>query len=403
MRASLPILLSLSLAGASVAQTPQPEGYEILPGRASGNNNGISMVIRITTGGEVLQMYDMRHVQGLGDLRGSGRGLNQNSPCEVNTVKVRYQDQNGNTSEGFKVVARGESATTPRDADTATTLFSQNVPGWPSQTATTAISVLATVVIMDQTQTPAVNSAIPVPCDGSFFVGMDIPPVPSGATWPNDGLSITASLYDVWSPQAGTTYSVVDWPKGGINADPLYYCVTTAGAGFRWATTTVPPFCIGINLVPDAPVLQMGALHESSTSRHGADENFGAAGYWPEADATSNRGQQSHDGVVMRITDNQLASGGAGAYGLYLSINTAQSLGLPYFNIPGIAGGIYLGLPNYFVIAGALTGQDTLVNLATPTTLPPTILGTSIWFQAYSNIPTGNAGLTNLAGIEFKQ
>ncbi|MCA8955730.1 MAG: hypothetical protein KDC87_06640, partial [Planctomycetes bacterium] len=307
---TLASLLLLALAPVAAAQTA--EGYELMPGRLTGTNDGITFVVRYAGNPppvfEALQMYDQRYLHGLGDLRGTGRGKTS-GPCEIGTFKIRYQDEDGSTVEGFKIVARPETAPGSRAADMTKSLFSQAVPGSPATPAGPA-GFLMTVQVMG-------GSAVAVPCQDTFFFGMEVPVVPSGKSWPSqDGLSITASAADTLPG-----YSIFDWPKGGHASDYLYFLGGTPSTHFP------ERMVFGYALLPDAPVLQAAARHKLGTSRHGSDNGYGAAAIWPEVDPTTARGMVSADGLGIRVTDNRFAAGAT--FGLFLALRNAKQQNLP--------------------------------------------------------------------------
>lgn len=393
MRITLSLIAAMSLTSLASAQTTTPEGLEVVPGRATGNNPGWTFVVRAAGTPmpvfEPLMQYDERFWQGIGDLRNTNLGKNNKSLCELKAVNVRYQDQNQGTSEAFKLVVRdnGGSATVPV-AKTGAPRWTQNVPG-ATGTGNGAIGVLTTV----QAMTPG---AIDIPCQKTFYVGMEIPSLPPNTTWPGganpDGLSILASYYD--AKAAGGQNG--DWPKGGNGADYLYDLILPGTRG-RFSTKMV----FGYNLITDAPILQVGANHVASTSNHGADHGYGAAGNWPEVDPATARGTLSHDGLVIRITDpNQGAN--AGVFGIYMSLASGSSQNLPIISLGGIGGGIYLGLPNFFVTTGVTkAAADTEIVLAPPKLLPKSLIGFFIYLQGYT-VVNNNGHLTNMAAVQYK-
>ncbi|MCA8957954.1 MAG: hypothetical protein KDC87_17900, partial [Planctomycetes bacterium] len=84
----------------------------------------------------------------------------------------------------------------------------------------------------------------------------------------------------------------------------------------------------------------------------------------------------------------------------------SQGKNLPVVSLPGIGGGLYLGTPSWPVLLGAaMTGVDTEVTLAQPGTIPVSILGASLYLQAYTSIPGQPSldSLTNSVGIEYKK
>ena len=384
MRISIGFLAAASLASSLAAQTTV-QGYELLPGRIDAANSGVALVVRLTAPVfEALIMYNKDYVQGLGDMTGPRRKNTTGSACEFDTVKISGQDQDASTPQALKLVARPEGS--PGQSDPTKTLFTQNFPARPAGTGVAGFT--ATVQVMN-------NGAFQTPCTSTWFFGVEFPALPTGTSWPNDGMSFPFASYEPW---VGATPTVSDWPKGGWNADPLYDFVIGSTRG-RLGGTNNNRLIMAFSLVPDTSVLQAGARHKSSTSPHGQDNGFGAAGIWPEIDKTTSRGQQSADGLVIRLTDSKAT--GAGAWGLFISLATASSQSLPIFRIGGLTGGLYLGIPSLFVTTGVTSGIDTEVVLAPDGTLPASLLKNTVYLQAYTSIG-GTHTITNAVGIQFK-
>jgi hypothetical protein len=388
MLKSLSLATTLALLTSVASAQITTEGYELLPGRASSttaNAGGITLVVRATTGVyEMLAQYDELYVLGIGDQRPLPGSTS--SPCEVNSVIFVYQDQDASTQEGFDIVARAEG-TTPKAAGAE--IFRQTLPSAAAGPAAPA-GYRRQVQLMGN----APNTVIPVPCEKTWFFGLELPLLPTNTTWPNDGLTIAASYADTVA-----NYTIFDWPKGGHTSPYLYYLSAGGTGGGHFADRMI--FAINL-LTNDAPNLQVGALHLPNTSRSGADDNYGAAGIFPEINPNNTTNPGRHDGLNVRFTDN---NNGSGVWGLYASIDqNAVTQSLPIFNIPGITGGLYLGLPNFFLLTGVMNtaGPDTIVTLANPSVLPLNLVGHTVFFQGYTvSGPTQRVALTNLTGVSY--
>ena len=119
--------------------------------------------------------------------------------------------------------------------------------------------------------------------------------------------------------------------------------------------------CFGYNIIPDAPVLQIGARHKTGTSRRGSDNGWGAAGIFPEADATTPRGMQSADGIVVRFTDNNVTSSASGVWFLAVSVGSARGpdgRAYPWGNDPPTPAHAVFGLKEGSDTVSAIGNRD---------------------------------------------
>lgn len=394
LQALLGLSCTLSLATASLAQTPGfPSGLHVFPGRANNGFDGFSFVSRClqTTGAsdvEGLLAVHSDQLQGVGDLSLTG------SPASstINSVVMRFYDLDDRTTHGYDLVFRSEAS--GGGPDTSTTGAIAVYTGIPAPKTTTpqgtGLGWVQELIFQNSSGQP---TAMPIP-GGTFFYGMRLK---ANANWPGtaqqqgDGLCFIEADYD----PIGQNITAGDNPRD--KAPNLTWEVVGTTATNNW---NVAPFLskgvvLNYELTTSAPILQIGAIH--AKSNHSSAQGYGAAGMFPDLSRTG-----GGDGVSFRLTDNATHSG-SDIFGLYLALDTLESKGIPPIPIGPLSGRLYLGFLGQTFLGGGpvnVQGADTELALAQVGKVPASLVGTTIYFQAYKTAQ-GKGAISNLAAVSF--
>jgi hypothetical protein len=307
---------------------------------------------------EGLQQLDASWFRGIGD---AGAG------CVVRGFYQWAADENSTTAETYGIVFRGVDPTVGGpDVSPAGTLFSLSGLTTPTQAPASRITWLMTDVFA----TP-----VAVPCEQGWFQGIAFGANPA---WPaTDG----HSLWGADAPSAHTPATV------GENCRASAPDVTwSVNASFTTATTA---WTYIMGALIDAPVLHLGGIDplSSRTGTLGAP-SYGMNGLFPDILAVP-----AH-GLNARVQDHHSPQGLA-LFAAAFSFDAPLSFGPP--------GSLYLPINSALILGfSPLQGGAATLPIASPGTIPPSLVGTSVMFQAVVLDPvSGNFAFTNAQAALF--
>lgn len=148
----------------------------------------------------------------------------------VKAMRFFIQDQIGNTPEMYSIAGYNEDPLNPDFPDAAAPWFRTGPVTMPASTATTPVAWVVTATL------PAAATAVPKG-DKWFGIGLS---VPTGSTWPTDGISVHAA-YD--RALVSTATVSLDLPGPGIGSASnggQYSCYLPTPMGVPTGPATYP-------------------------------------------------------------------------------------------------------------------------------------------------------------------
>ena len=349
---TLPMLAGATLALAALspqaAAQQQYNLFTIYPDRWDTNPNPAatsyaSRLLLNANAGEVLQEVPGNLIAGVGD---------NGTACTFRTSQFALQDFNATTQEQLRFLIRRADMTGAPDGTAAGLVMQTTLVTSPLGTGIAAWTITLTFA-----------TDVPLPCTGTYFLGLSLPAAPAFPN-PTDGLYAHVAHY-------GTPATRGDNPRNG--APGLGWVVDASGVRRDMVGQVI---AIGVEQL--TPMLNMGNNDPGST-RTTNGISFGAGGLYP---------LQSRDGLNWQVLDVQNAGGQA-----FLLIG--GGLMQAPFVIGGIGGRPYLDITKQILAAGTMSLDATCYGTAAlvpPGSIPPGLQTFSLTFQAL----TAGTGLTNV-------
>ncbi|MBK8975960.1 MAG: hypothetical protein IPM29_08535 [Planctomycetes bacterium] len=291
--------------------------------------------------------------------------------CQIGQITFVIQDQQNTTQDTAAIIMR------PRDAQTLAPSRTQTIFQTAQLGLPTGVNGARAMGLVTTFTTP-----ITVPCN-SYFYGLALPSAPN---WPTtDGVALQAAAYTL-----GTTG---DNPRA--NAPEL---------GWSYDGTQAPatdPHGWSVALLPAMPTVAAGANDPNSTRTAAttghSNTTFGAGGFYPDISGTNRS-----DGIDVRIYD---AGAPGGLCGILFSFGVQTiptSISLPGVTIRGR---LYLD-PAQMTVWGArpiaaTAPEESITPFLPPSSIPSSVTGNNVYFQALTIDGNGAIALSNAVGMNL--
>lgn len=306
--------------------------------------------------------------QEIGDAWFRGVGLGgSGASCIVDGFYHWAADENGSTPEVYGIVLRDSVGGMIDPTPAGEILRIQNL-STPLGAATRT-----SFIMTDVFATP-----VTVPCDRTWFQGIDMPANPA---WPaTDGHALWRADMPGISPA-----TVGENPRA--SAPRVTWALPVGGTPFQTGWTYI------LGVTAPTPMLHLGGIDPTSTRTGGVagEPSYGMSGLFPDI-----TGAPRADGLNLRIQDS------ARPNGIALAV-----IGLGYFQFalpfPPFTGALLLD-PSVQATAGfaPMVGGAGTMPIAMPGAVPPALVGATFLFQGLVVDPaTGGGAFTNTQAVVF--